>query len=90
MPTYTKDQAHARITDLVAQFKQNEATLLATQEAMIENNFVRPLFRYLNWNVDNTGLSEPQWEFVVQRRDRLVALVEQMLDLHKRWHAAQT
>jgi len=67
---YTKDQARAHIADLVAQFEQNEATLLKTEEANIENVFVRPLFRYLNWNVDNTGLSEPQWEFVLQRTTR--------------------
>jgi hypothetical protein len=70
MPTYTKDQARAYIADLVAQFEQNEATLLKTEEANIENVFVRPLFRFLNWNVDNTGLSEPQWEFVLQRTTR--------------------
>ncbi|MCI0478256.1 MAG: hypothetical protein L0Y55_18605, partial [Anaerolineales bacterium] len=70
MTAYTKDQARAHIADLVAQFKQNEATLLKTEEANIENVFVRPLFRYLNWNVDNTGLSEPQWEFVLQRTTR--------------------
>ena len=67
MPTYTQDQARGEIEKLVAQFRQNEATLLNTEEANIENVFVRPLFRYLNWNVDNTGLSEPQWEFVLQR-----------------------
>ena len=67
MPTYTQDQARAEIEKIVAQFRQNEATLLNTEEANIENVFVRPLFRYLNWNVDNTGLSEPQWEFVLQR-----------------------
>ncbi|MBI5302442.1 MAG: N-6 DNA methylase [Chloroflexi bacterium] len=70
MTTYSKDQARAHIAQLVTQFQQNEAALLNTEEANIENNFVRPLFRYLNWNVDNTGLAEPQWEFVLQRTMR--------------------
>ena len=70
MTTYTRDQARTEIEKLVAQFKHDEAALLHTEEANIENNFVRPLFRLLNWNVDNTGLSEPQWEFVLQRTMR--------------------
>jgi len=70
MPNYTRDQAREHIAQLVHQFQQSETTLLHTEEANIENNFVRPLFRYLNWNVDNTGLSEPHWEFVLQRTNR--------------------
>lgn len=70
MTIYTKDQARTEIEKLVAQFRQNETTLLNTEEANIENVFVRPLFRYLNWNVDNTGLSDPHWEFVLQRTMR--------------------
>jgi hypothetical protein len=70
MTCLTKDQARAEIEKLVAQFEQNETTLLDQDEAMIENNFIRPLFRALNWNVDNRGLAEPQWEFVLQRTTR--------------------
>jgi type I restriction-modification system DNA methylase subunit len=70
MTRLTKDQARAEIAKLVAQFEQNEATLLDKDEAMIENNFIRPLFRALNWNVDNRELAEPQWEFVLQRTTR--------------------
>lgn len=70
MTTYSKDDARAHIAHLVQQFKQQEAALLNAQEAQIENNFIRLLFRFLNWNVDNVGLSEPQWEFVVQHTTR--------------------
>ncbi len=70
MTTLTKERARAEIEKLVAQFKQDEVALLDKEEAMIENNFVRPLFRFLNWNVDNAGLTEPQWEFVLQRTTR--------------------
>ena len=31
-----------------------------------ENNFIRPLFRYLNWNTENEGLSHAHYEFKVQ------------------------
>jgi len=70
MTMYTKDEARACIAELVAQFRQNEGTLENAPEAQIENNYIRPLFRFLNWNVDNTGLSEAQWEFVLQRTTR--------------------
>ena len=50
MTTYSKDDARAHITHLVQQFKQQEAALFNAQEAQIENNFIRPLFRCVNWN----------------------------------------
>jgi hypothetical protein len=56
MTSYTRDQARTEIENLVAQFRENEATLLNAEEANIE----------------------------------MVLHVEQMLDLHKRRHAAKT
>ena len=50
MTTYSQDEARVHIAQLVQQFKQQEAALLNAQEAQIENNFIRPLFRFLNWN----------------------------------------
>ncbi len=70
MDTYSKDEARSHIAALVADFQKNEAALKDVAEAQIENNYLRPLFRYLNWNVDNAGLAEPQWEFVLQRTER--------------------
>jgi len=67
---YTKEQAREKIAALVANFRANEPSLFNVPEAQIEASYIRPLFRFLNWNVENAGLSEPQWEFVVQRTDR--------------------
>ena len=66
---YTKEQARAQVEDLVANFRANEASLADVPEAQIEDNYIRKLFRYLNWNTDNTGLSVAEWEFVLQRTD---------------------
>ena len=66
---YTKEQARAQVEALVANFRANEASLADVPEAQIEDNYIRKLFRYLNWNTDNTGLSVAEWEFVLQRTD---------------------
>jgi len=64
--TYTKEEARIRIAKLVEDFRAHEATLEKATEAQIENNFIRPLFRYLNWNTENEGLSHAHYEFKVQ------------------------
>jgi len=68
--TYTPDQARSEITQLVRTFKASELTLMDEAEAQIENNFVRPLFEYLNWNTRNAGLAVPDYEFLVQKTQR--------------------
>ena len=67
--SYTKEQARAEIAHLVAHFRANEPSLVNVPEAQIEDNYIRNLFRFLNWNTDNTGLSVAEWEFVLQRTD---------------------
>ena len=64
--TYTKEEARTKIAKLVEDFRAHEATLEKAAEAQIENNFIRPLFRYLNWNTENEGLSHAHYEFKVQ------------------------
>ena len=64
--TYTKEEARIKIQKLVEDFHAHEATLEKAAEAQIENNFIRPLFRYLNWNTENEGLSHAHYEFKVQ------------------------
>jgi hypothetical protein len=63
---YTKEDARTKIAKLVEDFRAHEATLEKAAEAQIENNFIRPLFRYLNWNTENEGLSHAHYEFKVQ------------------------
>ncbi|MCJ7529689.1 MAG: DNA recombination protein RmuC [Anaerolineales bacterium] len=67
--SYTKEQARTEITKLVANFRANEPSLANVPEAQIEENYICKLFRFLNWNADNTGLSVAEWEFVLQRTD---------------------
>jgi len=52
---YTKEQAYAEIVKLVNTFKTSETRLDNEAEAQIENNFIRPLFKYLNRNTENDG-----------------------------------
>jgi len=66
---YTKKQAHTEIINLVANFRANEPSLAEAPEAQIEDNYIRRLFHFLNWNTNNTGLSVAEWEFVLQRTD---------------------
>jgi hypothetical protein len=50
----------------VDSFDENKESLRHVPEAMIENNFIRPLFRYLNWNTENLNLRRSEYEFVLQ------------------------
>ncbi len=70
MHAYDKDEAREKITALVEAFRANEKALEKAPEAQIENDFIRPLFEALNWNVQNKGLSPTQQEFRLQRTDR--------------------
>ncbi len=63
---YTKEEARIEIRKLVEDFRAHESTLESAAEAQIENNFIRPLFNFLNWNTENRGLSHAHYEFKVQ------------------------
>ncbi len=67
---YTKDQARTETARLVETFRASEAHLKSEAEAQIENDYIRPLFQYLNWNTQNRGLAVSEYEFVLQRTDR--------------------
>ncbi|HUU06017.1 MAG TPA: hypothetical protein VMZ49_09110, partial [Patescibacteria group bacterium] len=67
---YSKEEAKTGIGKLVEDFKRNKARLRNQAEAQIENNFIRPLFTYLNWNTVNEGLAVVDYEFVVNRTGR--------------------
>jgi type I restriction-modification system DNA methylase subunit len=67
---YAKEQAKAEIEKLVEDFKRNKSRLQNQAEAQIENNFIRPLFKYLNWNTSNEGLAVADYEFILNRTSR--------------------
>jgi len=67
---YTKEEARVKIQALVEDFRAQEKMLETAPEAQVEQNFIRPLFRYLNWNTENEGLSPAHYEFKVQVTNR--------------------
>ena len=67
---YTKEEAKNGIEKLVEDFKRNKLRLQNQAEAQIENNFIRPLFKFLNWNTTNQGLAVADYEFIVNRTGR--------------------
>jgi len=81
MKRYTKQEARTEIANLVKNFRKNQVSLQDAPEAQIENDYIRPLFRFLNWNVDNIGLSESQREFVLQKTDRAKKRPDYVLQL---------
>jgi len=71
MEIYSKDQSRKLIGSLVEQFDRELDILKRaddTYEATIEDNYVKPLFKYLNWNIHNEGLAHGKEEFIVQYR----------------------
>lgn len=80
---YTKEQAYQKISELVAGFKASEARLHREGEAQIENNFIRPLFQYLNWNTRNAGLGVADYEFLVQKTHRYGKRPDYILQLDR-------
>lgn len=80
---YTKEQAYQKISELVASFKASEARLHREAEAQIENNFIRPLFQYLNWNTRNAGLAVADYEFLVQKTHRYGKRPDYILQLDR-------
>jgi type I restriction-modification system DNA methylase subunit len=81
---YTKEEARLKIQKLVDDFRAHEATLENAPEAQIENNFIRPLFRYLNWNMENEGLSHAHYEFKVQATNKKGLRPDYILNLDGR------
>jgi hypothetical protein len=76
---YTRGQSLAGITKLVETFHEYENRLRT--EAQIENNYICPLFRFLNWNIGNSGLRPSEYEFVLQRTHRYGKRPDYLLQL---------
>jgi len=66
---YTKAEAQKEIERLVEQFDAELLGIKKTphiKEAHIEDKYIKPLFRFLNWNTSNESLAIARHEFVVQ------------------------
>jgi hypothetical protein len=96
-------EAKAQVEQLVERFDRNLETYKRPEykETQVRVEFIDPLFEALGWDVRNVqGYAELYKDVVhedaikvsdaadVVRHDRMVALVERMLDLHKKLAAA--
>ena len=70
MQTYSKQKARKTISLLVEKFQEVEATLAEAPESAIENDYIRPLFRCLNWRTESAGLRKSEREMVLVETDR--------------------
>jgi len=68
MKQYTKQEAKKEIQELVNHFERNIQQFKGStyKEAQIENDFIRPLFESLNWNVTNRELEPERQIFQLQ------------------------
>jgi type I restriction-modification system DNA methylase subunit len=64
-----KDNAKRTVAALVESFNRDLDVIKrgdSSLEANVEDNYVKPLFASLGWNIHNTGLSHTREEFIVQ------------------------
>jgi hypothetical protein len=70
---YTKEEARKNIKKLAESFGEKLDFIKNSgkyKEANIEDEFIKPLFKYLNWNVSNEGTdSFTEREFIVQAKE---------------------
>lgn len=69
MRTLEKDEAKRSVSHLVESFDRDLATIkkgTAGLEANVEDNYIKPLFAALNWNIHNEGLDHARQEWIVQ------------------------
>ena len=58
---FSKEDVRLKIKDLTEDFGEKVEYIKTSgnyKEAQIEDEFIKPLFRYLNWNISNEG----DWE----------------------------
>ncbi|MCB1194393.1 MAG: N-6 DNA methylase, partial [Leptospiraceae bacterium] len=71
---YTKEESREKIKNLTESFEVKLDFIKTSKEykeAQIEDEFIKPLFKYLNWNISNEGIIHPhEREFIVQAQGR--------------------
>lgn len=71
---YTKEEAKKHIAELAENFGSKLDFIKTSgqyKEAQIEDEFIKPLFKYLNWNISNEGIANTaDREFIVQAQGR--------------------
>lgn len=85
---YTKEEARKNIKKLAESFGEKLAFIKTSgkyKEAHIEDEFIKPLFKYLNWNISNEGIaSHSDREFIVQAQGRKGKEPDYLLQLDNR------
>ena len=95
---YSREQALEELKELVGQFAEAVDQLKAgrhVKEAQVEDAYIKPLFRLLNWNTANRGLPHGREEFIVQASiqvgrsmkepDYLLQTPDEKTGLMKKW-----
>ncbi|MCB1191789.1 MAG: N-6 DNA methylase, partial [Leptospiraceae bacterium] len=71
---YTKEESREKIKELTESFEAKLDFIKTSKEykeAQIGDEFIKPLFKYLNWNISNEGIVSPhEREFIVQAQGR--------------------
>ncbi len=71
---FSFDEAKSRISGLVDDFDRKIDIIKkggAYKEANVEDEYIKPLFKYLNWNISNEGIRNiAEREFIVQAKGK--------------------
>ncbi|MCB1194364.1 MAG: N-6 DNA methylase [Leptospiraceae bacterium] len=85
---YTKEESRKRIQELTENFEEKLDYIKSSgqcKEAQIEDEFIKPLFKYLNWNISNEGIKNPgDREFIVQAKGKNGKEPDYLLQLDKK------
>jgi adenine-specific DNA-methyltransferase len=85
---FTKEESRKKIQELTESFEEKLDFIKSSgkyKEAQIEDEFIKPLFRYLNWNISNEGIQNPaDREFIVQAQGRNGKEPDYLLKLDKK------
>lgn len=84
---FTKEESRLKIQELTENFADKLDFIKTSgqyKEAQIEDEFIKPLFRYLNWNISNEGIKNPaEREFIVQAQGKNGKEPDYLLQLNK-------
>lgn len=89
MHIYTKEEAKEKIGERVESFDKGIKYYKSNdyKEAPLENEYLKPLLRYLNWNTSNEGIQNlANCEVIVQTKGNLGKEPDYLLQLNTKPH----
>lgn len=87
MHLYTKEESKQEISNLVSKFEASINFYKSDnyKEANLEEEFIKPFLRYLNWNVSNEGILNPaDREVIVRAKGRKLKEPDYLLQSNNR------